>query len=486
MMQIQKGLVKYKDRSDIVCTYGTTDDGKTYYFLDGEKLSNGYIIASTALVEAIDPLAVASSIGVIDNEGKEVIPFTNKSIKPITDKIILVEVAHPTDQSVLDAIDLRKDPLAATKLVSTSATIKEKIYSKMGTTGRFVFNDQFSEAMICDLDGHNLMGDEKYSFIGVNDTTIFLSKNIIDSPLEEYTLEEKKEIPTNEDDIAIQDALISKDVIDAVMDSNNNDNNNDDKNDNNNNDDKNDDNNVVNENSISSLDVEDNRQDNVVELKEKEEEPVVSPIVPNVIVKDDEFETVSDDEVGDEKSKVDDKESSFSLFDNVANDSPLDIPADDTVAFEDSSLIDHHVDKYKDVVDLSDNMNYDFEDKDREKDTIFDEAVVVINRMIGQIEEQRKTISSYEEKLEKLVDYRQRVYDENKKLVRRYEMLLQEYKKLQGEIDHKDEMIESQRKEISKLKNQISSKKDLARLLEKAQNIFDEDYEDSYSKVKSL
>ena len=30
-MKIQKGLVKYKDRSDIVCTYGITDDGKQYY-----------------------------------------------------------------------------------------------------------------------------------------------------------------------------------------------------------------------------------------------------------------------------------------------------------------------------------------------------------------------------------------------------------------------------------------------------------------------
>ena len=29
MMRVQKGLVKYKDRSDILCTYGTTEDGKT-------------------------------------------------------------------------------------------------------------------------------------------------------------------------------------------------------------------------------------------------------------------------------------------------------------------------------------------------------------------------------------------------------------------------------------------------------------------------
>ena len=31
-MKIQKGLVKYKERSDIICTYGITDDGKQYYF----------------------------------------------------------------------------------------------------------------------------------------------------------------------------------------------------------------------------------------------------------------------------------------------------------------------------------------------------------------------------------------------------------------------------------------------------------------------
>ena len=61
-MQIQKGLVKYKDRTDIVCTYGLTDEGRQYYFLDNTSMSNGNIIASTVLVEAIDPVAVASSV----------------------------------------------------------------------------------------------------------------------------------------------------------------------------------------------------------------------------------------------------------------------------------------------------------------------------------------------------------------------------------------------------------------------------------------
>ena len=33
-MKVQKGIVKYKDRSDIECLYGIMDDGSQYYFLD--------------------------------------------------------------------------------------------------------------------------------------------------------------------------------------------------------------------------------------------------------------------------------------------------------------------------------------------------------------------------------------------------------------------------------------------------------------------
>ena len=94
-MKIQKGIVKYKDRNDIVCTYGVTADGKQYYFLDEndeKKLANGGRIASTELVEAIDPMVKASHIGVVGADGHEIIPFVNKSIRPINDAILLVEV----------------------------------------------------------------------------------------------------------------------------------------------------------------------------------------------------------------------------------------------------------------------------------------------------------------------------------------------------------------------------------------------------------
>ena len=64
-MKIQKGLVKYKDRSDIVCTYGITDEGKQYYFINDRKLSNNNIIVTSALVEAIDHSVVPANIGVL-------------------------------------------------------------------------------------------------------------------------------------------------------------------------------------------------------------------------------------------------------------------------------------------------------------------------------------------------------------------------------------------------------------------------------------
>ncbi|MBQ3511042.1 MAG: hypothetical protein IJA30_01950 [Bacilli bacterium] len=220
-MQIQKGLVKYKDRSDIVCTYGLTEEGRQYYFLDNTSMTNGNIIASTVLVEAIDPVAVASSVGVIDSNGAVVIPFENKSIKPIADGLLLVEVANSTTPSVVEANSLRSDPLAATKLVTTPATIKDKMNVKMGAEGRFIFNDQFSEATICDYSGNNILDNQYFSFIAIkNNETLYLSKNTIDSPVMEYSLRDRMFIAQAEEPAApldVQNTEVTQETIDGAM-----------------------------------------------------------------------------------------------------------------------------------------------------------------------------------------------------------------------------------------------------------------------------
>ena len=199
-MQIQRGLVKYKDRSDIICTYGIADDGKQYYFLGEGKLDNGNIIVTTTLLEAVDPLATASHVGVIDSNGNVIIPCENKTIKKVSNDMLLVEVAKPFTESVIQSIRLREDPLSATKLVTTPATIKEKISAKMGSKGNFVFNDQFSEATICNLDGQNLINNQYYSFIGVTKDMLYLSKNTVDSEIVEYSL-----APLNDDTESLEE-----------------------------------------------------------------------------------------------------------------------------------------------------------------------------------------------------------------------------------------------------------------------------------------
>lgn len=218
-MQIQRGLVKYKDRSDIICTYGVTDNGNQYYFLDDTKLPNGNIIVSTTLLESVDPLAVASHVGVIDSEGNEVIPCNNKTVKSISGDILLVEKANPESPNVLESLRQREDPAFATKLVTTPAAIKDNMNKLMGADGRFVFNDQFSEATICDIDGKNLINNESYSFISVNDEKIYFSKNIEGSEVVEYPLypvnEEKKEedAPT----LNVETTSVTQDSIEKAL-----------------------------------------------------------------------------------------------------------------------------------------------------------------------------------------------------------------------------------------------------------------------------
>ena len=233
-MKIQKGLVKYKDRSDIVCTYGITDDGRQYYFINDRKLSNNNIIVTSALVEAIDHSVVPANIGVINSEGNIVIDCVNKSIKLITKDILLVEKANPTSPSVVEALKNRKDPLAATKLVSNSAAIKEKMAAQMGSDARFIFNDQFSEASLFDIGGKNLLNDKYYSFIALNKRgdTIFLSDNVQTSGVDNLSLTSMKfndttnvdaGIPSNlnaENRLDVTAANVNKDNIDAAMSDN--------------------------------------------------------------------------------------------------------------------------------------------------------------------------------------------------------------------------------------------------------------------------
>ncbi|MBR5370338.1 MAG: hypothetical protein IK137_03435 [Bacilli bacterium] len=80
-MEIKNGFVQWNGRSDIPCTYAEMEDGTKYYFK--QELQNGNHIVTTSLLEAVDPMANAKNIGLMDKNGNLVIPCVNRSIKVV-------------------------------------------------------------------------------------------------------------------------------------------------------------------------------------------------------------------------------------------------------------------------------------------------------------------------------------------------------------------------------------------------------------------
>lgn len=447
MMQIQKGQVKYKDRTDIICTYGVVD-GKQYYFLDGEKLGKGRIVASTVLVEAIDPLVLASNIGVLDEEGNVVIPFENKAVKPVADKAMIVEVAKPVTPSVIEAANLRRDPLAATRLVTTPAAIKEKVNAKMGVGGRFLFNDQFSEASVYDLDGNNLLDGKLYSFIGYNDGVLYLAGNTAETEVVTYSLKEEEivvEEPKEEETLDVKDIEVSAEDIDKALG------------------DVGEEDKILHpiefkdespklENSdFPDIPVEDNDENNNHDEETSSKEDVGMNFVPTI------EEGMSDNHK--EEENVEEK----------TNGEVVEIPTADTV-----SLFEHqakHAERpNEEIVAFGNRRGHTFDSED----SIIEDTTEVMAGLIEQNKKQKDIIAEQERQIDSLLDFKKKAFEENKTLVETNEALKKKLRSLEKESLSNDERVTELEEELSKLRMQVSGKEDLARLVADAKNLLGE------------
>ena len=225
-MKIQRGIVEYKGRNDIDCMYAVTDDKKIYYFLDSKdehKYSNGSRLASTVLLEAVDEDAPKSHVGILGENGEELVTFSHREIVPINDEnpeILLAKLADPVTPCVVEANKAKNDPSLATKLVSNQALIKDKMKSKMGNDGVFLFHNQFLEATVYDINGRNLAGDGYYSFIGFSKGKLYFSLNTADSEIIETSLFPIDENATDSS-INVEKSVIATDVVENALESSN-------------------------------------------------------------------------------------------------------------------------------------------------------------------------------------------------------------------------------------------------------------------------
>ena len=430
-MQVQKGLVKYKDRSDILCTYGITDDGKTYYFLEGNTIPNGNIVATTVLVEAIDPLVVSSSIGVIDPEGNVVIPFENKAIKPLSDDLLLVEKGTPVSDSVIEAVELRADPSAASRLVSTPAAIKENMHIKMGEAGRFVFNDQFSEATICDMNGNNLVNDELFSFIGLTDGRIYLSKNVVGSFIWEFDTVNKQldVMPEPEVEVSMGDGDVSEFTVDVSQIESTE---------------------APTEVGTEVGESEENLESGfapedvvVVETPEVGTEPSTNEVMEEATeaVTEPETEVVVEEstEVVEESTEVIEGSTEVSTTEDLFLMTPdEDIFAnakvqEDTLVTTD---LDGDVDSYGDFTYFPEHSS---------KDSLVQEVSATINDLVRLNKSQRQKIISYEQRMDQMADSNRKMADKLREQTRDYEKLratAENFKTVVGKLEAKCEVLE--------------------------------------------
>ena len=465
-MKIQKGIVKYKDRNDIVCCYGVADDGKQYYFLDesGEKkLSNGNRIASTALVEAIDPMIKASSIGVVSENGQEIIPFVNKMIKPVNEDILLVELANPKSASVQEAIKLKSDPLAATRLVSTPALIKDKLNAKMGPTGRYLFNDQFSEATVCDINGHNLVNDEYYSFIGISNGKLYFSKNSPDSEITEYSIlppaVQSDITPSNDtNEIDVKEAVIPEEVVEDAM-----------------------------------------KEENVLE-EEKPQEMVQNPLPEEVSTPE---EIPASEEQPIEEVKEDVSELAENNTDAVSEEEmqinfpgeqpPVEETLDEEEPIQEENTEPNDLDIFGDSILEEDTIpeeHYNtYEDVEGSGDSIMSDVAKSMSNLIKQNKEQKELIVDYQKRIEDLDNFKRTISEKVKSQKEKMESLTARLKKyettislleaktssLEDKIGDQQSLIDSQNKELNSLRPQLQGKEDLVKLLADAQVLLDEE-----------
>ena len=432
-MQVQKGLVKYKDRSDILCTYGITDDGKTYYFLEGNTIPNGNIVATTVLVEAIDPLVVSSSIGVIDPDGNVVIPFENKAVKPLSNDLLLVEKGTPVTDSVIEAVELRSDPSAASKLVSTPAAIKENMHIKMGDAGRFVFNDQFSEATICDINGNNLVNDELFSFIGLTDDRMFLSKNIVGSFIWEFDVANKKldVMPEPEVEVKMGDGDASEFTVDVsqiptveesteevtefgteMMESNL-------------------------EGGFAPEDID------VVPTPEVEAEPATETVEETTEMDTEPETEVTTETVVEETTEVVVEETTETVVEEtteaVAEDLFVMSPEEDI--FADAKV-------HEDTIMPASDESYDdftYFPEHSSKDSLVQEVSATINELVKLNKSQRQKLISYEQKMDQMADANRKMTEKLREQTRDYEKLrttAENFKTVVGKLEAKCEVLE--------------------------------------------
>ena len=374
-MEIKKGISQMAEYPNVEINYVMSNDGRMYYVLKDGILANGCIIATLDPKYAIDEANPSTSVGVFSATGDVLVDFDKKSIKAISDDLVLAVNSKLNTPEVIGVAGREDDPMTSNTVNASKTVIINKLKEEMGPNGELLFEDPYSEANIYRIDTYNDKLGNDSSFIGKSEKGLFFHTNDAKSTtqiveIDDFKSDENVVIENASDDstsgdlnLDIDSDLLSgfsipdEDLEKVAIES-----------------ETKEDNNMVSSEEVAE-EVEDNQQNDTVETVEE-----------NTTEKDN-----SDDEVDtkEDDSSNSDEESPEQEDDEVSNANDLDIEQKD---------INLNIDD--DNNDYREEMNDVVTNDESSDNEVLDNAISVINKMIKETNKLKDKIKEIEEELE--------------------------------------------------------------------------------------
>ncbi len=374
-MEIKKGISQMAEYPNVEINYVMSNDGRMYYVLKDGILANGCIIATLDPKYAIDEANPSTSVGVFSATGDVLVDFDKKSIKAISDDLVLAVNSKLNTPEVIGVAGREDDPMTSNTVNASKTVIINKLKEEMGPNGELLFEDPYSEANIYRIDTYNDKLGNDSSFIGKSEKGLFFHTNDAKSTtqiveIDDFKSDENVVIENASDDstsgdlnLDIDSDLLSgfsipdEDLEKVAIES-----------------ETKEDNNMVSSEEVAE-EVEDNQQNDTVETVEE-----------NTTEKDN-----SDDEVDtkEDDSSNSDEESPEQEDDEVSNANDLDIEQKD---------INLNIDD--DNNDYREEMNDVVTNDESSDNEVLDNAISVINKMIKETNKLKDKIKELEEELE--------------------------------------------------------------------------------------
>ena len=201
-MEIKKGISQMAEYPNVEINYVMSNDGRMYYVLKEGVLANGCIIATLDPKYAIDEANPSTSVGVFSATGDVLVDFDKKSIKAISDDLVLAVNSKLNTPEVIGVAGREDDPMTSNTVNASKTVIINKLKEEMGPNGELLFEDPYSEANIYRIDTYNDKLGNDSSFIGKSEKGLFFHTNDAKSTTQIVEIDDFK----SDENVVIEDA----------------------------------------------------------------------------------------------------------------------------------------------------------------------------------------------------------------------------------------------------------------------------------------